>query len=132
MKNGFEPTKRPSGRSRSTVSKAASNSLTVPTFAKRSCNPSVFGGESQNFPAAGDDHSDLTLGQVGCQRRQPINLTFRPTVFDRHVPPFDIAGLTQTVAERLHEMFKWVGRCAVEEPDHRHGWLLSARRKRPS
>ncbi|MGB7100061.1 MAG: hypothetical protein WBD95_15020 [Xanthobacteraceae bacterium] len=85
----------------------------------------------RNVPAARDDHGDLTSNQVGCQRRQPINLTLRPTVFDRHVPPFDIAGLTQAIAERLHKMFNCARRRAVEEPNHRLRRLLRPRSQRP-
>ena len=77
------------------------------------------------------DHGDLTLDQLGCQPRQPIDLTLRPTVFDRHVPPFDITGLTQAIAERLHEMFNCACRCAVEESNHRWRRLLRPRSQRP-
>ena len=73
----------------------------------------------------------MTLDQLGCQRRQPINLTFRPTVFDRHVPPFNIAGITQAIAKRLHAVFKSVSRQAVEKSDHRQRRLLRPRSQRP-
>jgi hypothetical protein len=33
------------------------------------------------------------MDQIGHQRRQSVVLTVGPTVFDRHVLAFDIAGL---------------------------------------
>ena len=42
--------------------------------------------------AAGEDHSDLTIDQITRQLWQPVIMAFRPTVFDRHVLAFHIAG----------------------------------------
>ena len=43
--------------------------------------------------SAGDDHGDLTADQIGCHRRKPIELIIREAIFDRYVPPLNIAGL---------------------------------------
>ena len=42
-----------------------------------------------------DNHGHLSANQIGRQCRQSIVLVFCPTVFDRHVAAFDIAGFTQ-------------------------------------
>src|SRR5262245_48483148 len=58
-------------------------------------------------------------------------MALRPTVFDRHVPPLDIASVAQAMAERGGELRVRAGRPTIEEPDHRHRRLLRARRERP-
>jgi putative tryptophan/tyrosine transport system substrate-binding protein len=40
--------------------------------------------------------------QVFHQRRQAIVLALQPVVLDRHIPAFDVAGLTKPLAERGH------------------------------
>ena len=47
----------------------------------------------------GGDHGDLPANQIGRQCRQPIELIFRPAVFDRDVLALDIAGLFEALAE---------------------------------
>jgi hypothetical protein len=39
------------------------------------------------------DHRHLTAYKIGRHRRHSIILTFRPAIFDRYVPTFDVAGL---------------------------------------
>src|SRR5262245_45979135 len=63
--------------------------------------------------------------------RQPLELTLSPAIFDRHVLALDIAGVLEALAECAHTVRKRVRRCTAEEPDHRHGRLLCARRERP-
>src|SRR5215471_6393105 len=46
-----------------------------------------------------DDHAHLTTNQIGRQSRQAIVLALSPTVFDRHIPAFDIAGFLQAPLE---------------------------------
>ena len=38
-----------------------------------------------------NDHGDAAADEIGCQRRQPIELIVRPAVFDRHVLALDVA-----------------------------------------
>jgi hypothetical protein len=45
-------------------------------------------------------HCDLRAHELARECRQSIHLTFCPAVFDRHVLPFNIAGLAQSLAER--------------------------------
>ncbi len=40
--------------------------------------------------------ADLTFHQVGRQRRQPVMLAIRPTVFNRYVAAHKITSFTQT------------------------------------
>src|SRR5262249_55530059 len=61
-----------------------------------------------------------------------IVLTFRPSVFDRHVLALDVAGFAQALTEGDHGACERPRRRAVEEPNHRHRRLLRARRERPS
>src|SRR5262249_51229512 len=50
--------------------------------------------------SARHDHIDPLADKVGGQRWRPIIVAFRPTVFDRYILSFDIAGFAQPLAER--------------------------------
>src|SRR5262249_22661698 len=65
------------------------------------------------------------------QCRKSVVLTFRPTVFDRHILAFDITRFLQTLAERRDLLAQRSGRSGIEEADHRHCRLLRARCERP-
>ena len=79
-----------------------------------------------------DDHGDPPANQFGRQRRQPIELSLGPAVFDRHVLALDIAALLQGLAKYAQIVrVRRVRRCGAEEPNHRHRRLLPARRQRP-
>src|SRR5262249_7880229 len=73
----------------------------------------------------------LTTDQIGRQWRQSIVLTVRPPIFDRHVAAFDITGFAQALVERAHTVHPAIRRCTAKKPNHRHSWLLRARRERP-
>jgi len=75
---------------------------------------------------AGRDHVDLPADEVGGQSRQPVVVILRPTIFEHHALPFDMAGFAQPLAERSHISCKWAGSRAAEEADHRHRPLLRA------
>ena len=62
--------------------------------------------------AARHDHVDLAADEVGGQCGQPIIVTLRPAVFDRHVLSLDIAGFAQSLAERGHKRLQ-TGRASV-------------------
>ena len=81
--------------------------------------------------AIAHDHGHFAADQIGRERRQAVKLIVRMPVLDRHILAHDEAGFVQTLAERRVEMHERRGRCAPEEPDHRHRRLLRARRKRP-
>jgi hypothetical protein len=82
--------------------------------------------------ADGYDHGYAAADQIGRERRQPINLIFRPAVFDRHVLALDIAGFLQALEKRNGDVLVVIiSRLGAEEPDYRHRWLLRPRRQRP-
>src|SRR5215813_8815443 len=56
-------------------------------------------------------------------------MTFRPAVFDRYIPAFDVAAFLKTIAERRDERCEIALRGVVNEPEDRR--LLCARRERP-
>src|SRR5215831_18110511 len=69
--------------------------------------------------------------QVGCQRPQPVRLILCIAVFDRNVLARHISGFAQAAAKAFHQVRALTGRKTVQESDHRHRWLLRARRERP-
>ena len=64
------------------------------------CRGRRFDREHNRSASARDDHAHLPGDQIGRQCRQSVVLTFRPTVFDRHILAFDIARFLQTLVER--------------------------------
>src|SRR5450759_5124293 len=58
-------------------------------------------------------------------------MIFRPAVFNLHILAVDISAYLQALHEGGHELRIPVRRTDVEEPNHRHRWLLRARCKRP-
>ena len=57
----------------------------VPSASIRATNSILWG-------VARDDSRYLSMNEFGCQRRQPIIMTFRPAVFDRHILALDITS----------------------------------------
>ena len=93
---------------------------------RRGCR---LGGEMRQGIFRREDHGDLPAHQIGRQLRHPIHLIFGQTEFDRHVLALDITGLLQALAKSAQQPLRdpssdW----AIEKPDHRHRWLLRARR----
>src|SRR5262249_4104496 len=62
---------------------------------------------------------------------QAIEAVLRPAIFNGHVLAFDVAGLGETLAERVHEESNRSGRLRIEHTHHRHRRLLRAGRERP-
>jgi hypothetical protein len=58
-------------------------------------------------------------------------VTFGPTVFDKHVMAFDIAGLAEALPKGSSGTRIFPGRSAIEKSDHRQCRLLRTRRERP-
>src|SRR5262249_41562046 len=77
------------------------------------------------------DHCHLMAYQIGCEVGQSIVLVLRPAILDRHILAFDIAAFADASLECGHKMSSASRRRAAEEPNHRHRWLLRARRERP-
>lgn len=69
---------------------------------------------------------DVTTGKSGRQRRQSIELTFRPTKSDRNVLALDMAAFVPALAERGNERSPPCRRLAGEKPDHRYRRCLRA------
>jgi hypothetical protein len=63
-----------------------------------------------------DDGGYASVDEIGRQRREPIVLTIRVAVLDRHVPAFGISGFAQSFAERSKQARELGGRGAVENP----------------
>src|SRR5262245_23267423 len=73
----------------------------------------------------------MMADQIRCQFRQTIVLTFRPTVRDRNIVAFDIAGFIEAFSKCAQPMGLCASRRAAEKSNHRHCWLLRARSERP-
>src|ERR1700730_1160198 len=71
------------------------------------------------------------MDKIGCKFLQSIVLVLREAIFDRHVLALGIARFFQALMERGKKVWVIVARPGVEEPNHRHGPLLRARRERP-
>jgi hypothetical protein len=69
--------------------------------------------------------------EIGRERRQLTQLIICPAEFDRHVGALDVAGFSEALTERSHEVPIRSERPRVEKPDHWHGGLLRARREQP-
>jgi hypothetical protein len=78
-----------------------------------------------------NNHGYLTLNQFGDECRQLIVPTLCPPVFDRNALVLDVPSLSKATAKSSKVLAVRFRRCEVEKPDHRYGWLLRARRKRP-
>ena len=72
---------------------------------RNSCGRSLCCQHSRG--AVRGNHSHLALDQIGYQRRKLIILAFGPAIFNRHVAALDIAGFTQSLAERTHLVRVW-------------------------
>jgi hypothetical protein len=88
----------------------------------------------QNEPqgAGGYDRGYAAADEIGRERRQPIILIFRPTVFNLNVPAHNIAGVLQALEKRNGEVLVVIiSGLYAEIPNHRHRRLLRPRRERP-
>jgi hypothetical protein len=78
-----------------------------------------------------NNHGHLTLNQVRDEPRYALKLTSCPPVFDRRVLALHEAGFLQALVKCSKKGGRRVGIPGMDEPDHRHRWLLCARRNRP-
>src|SRR5215470_10141000 len=77
------------------------------------------------------DHRDLTAYQIGCEVGQYIVLVLRPAILDHDILALDVAGFANALPEWGQIACTISKRRAAEESNHRHRWLLRARRERP-
>jgi hypothetical protein len=89
-------------------------------------------GEHRTFAAFGHDHVDLAADEIRRQGRQPIEVSFRPAIFDRNVLALDVAEFAHPLAEsgEIPQSRGVVRRCGGEDADHRHRLLLRAGQER--
>src|SRR6266542_1690126 len=80
--------------------------------------------------APGHDKSDLERQQFSCEIGKPIHLAVGRSVFDHEVPAFDIAEITQALAEGAVERGVRRGECEKPDPVYLTG-LLRLRGERP-
>src|SRR5262245_25140801 len=69
--------------------------------------------------------------EISRERRQPIQSSLRPAIFDRDVLTLDVTGFVQATAERAHYGSERLSRLSIQKSDHRHRRLLRARHERP-
>ena len=86
-------------------------------------------GGARGGIAEGGDDRHVAGHQLGCQGRQPVELTVRPAKLEGDVAVRDVAPLGEAFLKRGHRARALVAR--MEEADHRHRRLLRARRERP-
>src|SRR5262245_29765235 len=84
-------------------------------------------GHRRGGSAERGDYIDPQIHQFVRHWRQPLIGACRPAIFDAHVLAFDIAGLAQTLNQRILKL----RRAAPEYAHYRHGCLLRPRRERP-
>ena len=71
---------------------------------------------AETAPPRRRDHGDPSANQFGRQRRQPIDLTFGPAVFDRDVLALDIADLLEALAESAQTIRNASGEKLLRNP----------------
>ena len=62
----------------------------------------AFSGDSRNATSTGNEDRRLARYEFGSKRGETIELTFGPTIVDRHVLAIDITGLGKTLPERRY------------------------------
>ena len=67
-------------------------------------------GRQRRSVAEAGDHGDLPSNQIGCQLRQPIEVTLGPAIYDRDVVALDIARLLQALVKCAQAVRVRVGR----------------------
>ena len=88
-------------------------------------------GGSLHRNAIADDCSHLPAYQISREARQLIELIVRPAILNRDVLAFNKPGFAQPVTKCCHKMGERSCRCAAQEADYRHRWLLCSGSKRP-
>ena len=85
------------------------------------------GRNRRSLSARRDDHRDLSLDKIKCQRLHPVVLALRPAILNDNVAAIEIADFLQAPTETGDEMGKRAGRRRAKEADHWHRRLLRAR-----
>jgi hypothetical protein len=80
---------------------------------------SFLGRECGRCGSRSDDHGHVASDQLGRQFRKAFVPIVRPTVLDRHILSFDMAGFVQTLPESLYALGIGFGRSRAEKSNHR-------------
>src|SRR5262249_13447365 len=78
------------------------------------------------------DRRHLPTNAISRQSLYPILLIVSPVILDPDVFALNESRVIQALPESIDNKREAGSRCASEEPDHRHRWLLRARSERPS
>jgi hypothetical protein len=71
-----------------------------------------------------DNHSYLTLRQIGRHFPKPAIFTVRPAEFDRDILTLSVAGLGKALSKCREQAGAWFWRARMQEADYRHLLLL--------
>ena len=84
---------------------------TRPSLTGSSALVKRLGGKSRKTGSGATRHDDrhLTANEIGSERRQSIEPSFRPAVFDGYILPLDKASFFEALAECSHEWLVHVG-----------------------
>ena len=88
--------------------------------------------DRQRARRIGDDRRHSTADQFKRDDRHAIELSLRPTIFDRYILALDVPGFLQALPERDYCVLVATRRPAVDECHQRPRGLLRSRRERPS
>src|SRR5262249_37002144 len=77
------------------------------------------------------DHRCVAPDQIGSHGRKPVELPLRPTIFDGGVAAVLITLFAQSPPKGCDHRHECIACSTIEKTDHRHCWLLRARRKGP-
>src|SRR3954465_11230728 len=91
----------------------------------------LLGRKRRRLAACRNNWGNSTTDQVSRERRQSVESSLGPSVFDDDVSALDEPGFHQSFTEGLREGAKSLGRSAVKKPDSRLHGLLRASRERP-
>src|SRR5262249_50719687 len=83
------------------------------------------------LPPVCRDHTYLRRNKTSRERRQPIQSSLRPAIFDRDVLTLDVTDLVQATPERGCHGSERLRRLSIQESNRRHRRLLRPCRKRP-
>src|SRR6516164_9007411 len=111
--------------------KAAFDRVVVARDCDRDSTGRAHGDERRIVAAGCRDHSYLTWDKISRERRQAIQSSLRPAMFDRDVLTLDVTDLVQATPERGCQGSERLRRLSIQESNHRHRRLLRARRERP-
>src|SRR6478736_8633874 len=90
----------------------------------------LLGGYGGECASSGQDDMDLEHNQFGRERGEPLGVTLRPAIMDRHALTLGVTGFAQSLTERGQGHLR-VGRSDTEVANHWHRRLLRAHCERP-